>query len=65
MSRQGKRGVVTVEYQRSYVDNDRSSPLGRETKHKPSVLFHVESAPNVTTVGESPRTSPRLQPSGR
>ena len=61
MSRQGKRGVVTVEYRRSYVDNDHGSPTNnRETKHKQSVLFHVESAPSVTSVAESPRNSPRL-----
>ncbi|XP_070202232.1 protein Aster-B-like [Littorina saxatilis] len=60
MSRQGKRGVVTVEYQRTYVDTERGSPANREAKHKQSVLFHVESSPAVSSVVESPKSSPRF-----
>ncbi|KAK7497103.1 hypothetical protein BaRGS_00011633 [Batillaria attramentaria] len=61
MSKQSKRGVVTVEYQRSLPESERGSPLTRE-KHKQAVIFHVESSP---AIGESPKNSPKLGVSSR
>lgn len=58
MSKQSKKGSVTVEYQRSYPESERGSPVSREPKHRQAVFFHVESAPNF--IGESPRNSPKL-----
>jgi hypothetical protein len=65
MSRSGKKTSVTVEYQRSYAESDRGSPGNREAKPKQAVLFHVDSAPNVTTIanignGDSPKDSPKV-----
>lgn len=58
MSKQSKKGPISVEFVRTYGEIERVSLSGaRETVHKQTVVFHVESEP-PTNVGDSPRTSP-------
>ena len=59
MNRQSKR-THTADCQRSQAESGRGSPVGREAKQKQTVLFHVDSAPNIAAMGDSPKNSPRF-----